>query len=113
MAGRVAPLHICKLLLLVNVDQDIALKCFGNAGAIDLERLKDHVAIGEHDRLAPFSYVLHDVEGIGIKAGSEGIIDHETGDGEEPGFIGKLYAIALQRAEVVSVAQFGAKLLED
>ena len=51
--GRVAPLDVVELLLLVDVDQDVAVDGLEQARAMDLARLEDDVAVGEDDDGAP------------------------------------------------------------
>jgi hypothetical protein len=57
--------------------------------------------------------VLHRVEGIRVEPRGEGIIDEEMRDGEQAGITGVFDAVALERAEIVGVAELGAELFED
>ena len=47
---RIEPFDVVQLLLLVNVDQDIAVESFPNARALNLAGLKDRVAIRQDHR---------------------------------------------------------------
>lgn len=49
MAGRIALLDVAEFLLFVDVDQYAALDRLKDAGALDLARLEDDVAIGQDD----------------------------------------------------------------
>ena len=70
--GRVAPLDVCQSEFLVDVNEHLPLDRFKDAGAFDLARLEDHIAIGEDDRRAPVAEALQDVKRTGIEPVGEG-----------------------------------------
>ncbi len=97
----------------MDVNQHIAIDRFKDAGALDLARLEDDVAVGEHDRSPPATQPLEDVEGSGIEPIGEGVV-HQIGGHRQELYISRvLDPIALQRAKIVAVAQIGEQLLED
>ena len=104
---RVAPLDVVELLLLVDVDQDVAVDGVEQPRALDLARLEDDVAVREDHRRAPGARMLDDVERLGKEPVGEGIVDEELRDGEHVRVARMLDAVALERAEVVGVAQLG------
>ena len=75
--------------------------------------MENDVAIGKQADAAPSLDVLDRIEGVGIETVCEGVIDEEMGDGEEPQFVGMFSAVALQRAEVISIAEPRAMVFED
>ena len=56
MAGRIALLDVIELLLFVDVDQHAALDRLKDAGALDLARLEDDVAVGQDDSPTPAAH---------------------------------------------------------
>src|SRR5258708_26387360 len=62
VARRVALLDIAELLLLVDVYQHVALDGLEDAGALDLTRLKDDVAVGQDHRPRPAPEPLDNIE---------------------------------------------------
>src|SRR5918996_4196187 len=51
--SRVAPLDVIQRLFFVNIDEHVAVYSVEDAGAFDLARLKDHIAVRENHRLPP------------------------------------------------------------
>ena len=60
MGGRMPALDVGELVFLMHVDQHVARERVPQAGAGDLARLKDGVAVGENDGLSPLPHVLDD-----------------------------------------------------
>lgn len=110
---RITLLHVVEFLFLVNVDERVAVHGFEQAGAFHFARLEDDVAVGEDDDRSPLPDVFEGVERVRIEAVGEGIIDEEVGDDEQARVAGICDAVALERAEVVGVTEFGAQLLEE
>ena len=77
MLSRVTPLDIIQRLFFVNVDEHVAFHRFGDAGAFDLARLKNHVAVREDYRLSPRAKPLNYVERSTIETIGERVIHEE------------------------------------
>ena len=75
--SRVTPLDIIQRLFFVNVDEHVAFHRFGDAGAFDLARLKNHVAVREDYRLPPRTEPLKHVERSGIETISKRVVHQE------------------------------------
>src|SRR5205807_1712559 len=75
--GRVAPLDVVELTLLVDVDQDVAVHRLGQTRALDLARLEDRVAVGQDGRRSPGAEALQDVERVWVEAVRERVVDQE------------------------------------
>jgi hypothetical protein len=113
VARRVATLHVGQLLLLVDVDEDVPPDGLEESGTLDLARLKNHVPVREDDDRPPLPAMLYHVERVREEPVREGVFDEVGRDGEQVRVVGVLDAVALEGAEVVGVAQFGAQLFED
>ena len=111
--GREAAFNVFQLFFLVDVDKDVAIDRLKDSRALDFERLEYDVAIGQNYGLAPLLDVLDRIQRIRIETGGKGIIDEKVRDGEQAGIAGILQAIALQGAEIIGVAKFGAQLLKN
>src|SRR5215472_11753617 len=112
MLGRIALLDVVQLLLLVNVNQHLAIDGFPQAGALDLARLEDHVAVGEDHARAQLLAVRDGVERTRIEPVGEWVIEQERGHFEDVRIARILDAVALEGAEIIRVAEFLAELLE-
>src|SRR5262249_7790156 len=83
------------------------------AGAIDFEWLKNHVAVGQDDRRTPLLDVFNYFHRIGKKALGERIGDQKLRNGKQVRRARMLDAVTLQRAKVIRVTQSGSQLLKD
>ena len=105
----ISTLHILERFLLVNIDQHVPFDGFKNTGALNLARLKYHVAVGQNDRPAPLPESFQHVERSGIKAVGERVIDEEVGRRDQMRFVRVFDSEALQSAEVIAIT----KLVEE
>ena len=78
-----------------------------------LERLEHHVAVRQDRHLAPAARVLDRVERGREEAVRERVVEQEEGHVEEVRAMDVFHPEALQRAEIVRVAQLAAQLLEE
>ena len=83
MGGGIAARDVLKLFLLVDVDQHMAVERLPQAGAQDLARLKDGVAVRENDGQSPFAGMAHRVERMRIEAIGERIVQEPIGGAED------------------------------
>ncbi|HUC70131.1 MAG TPA: hypothetical protein VMS01_02960 [Stellaceae bacterium] len=113
MASRVALGDVIELFFFVDVDQHVALDSLGNAGALDLARLEDDVAIGQDDRPRPAAQSFQHIERTRIYPIGKRVIDQPRGHRQEMNVLGVLDPIALQGSEIVAVAEIGEELLKD
>src|SRR6266446_6418672 len=113
MLGGVTADDIIQLLLLMDIYEDPAVEGFEQPGAMDFLRLEDHVAIrqdyGAAELLASFDYVKR----VGKEPVGEGIIHQVMGDRQDVKIARVLDPVALQRAEVVSIAELDAQFFEE
>src|SRR5919205_3591132 len=65
MLRRVTALYVCQLLLLMNVYEYVPADRLEETRALNLSRLKDHVAVGKDDHRAPLLAALQHVQRIG------------------------------------------------
>jgi hypothetical protein len=100
-------------LLFVDVDEEVVVDSFGKAGTVDLPGLEDGVAIAEDDRGPPFVNVLDGIDGARVKAIGKWIFDEVLGNFKNAFVAGVRDAKALERAEVIHIAEFGPELFED
>jgi len=91
----VAMFNVLERLLLVNIDEDIALDGFKDSGALHLARLEYHVAICENDCLAPFAESFQHLERPGVKPIRKWIINQVVGGCHEVRFVGMFDPVAL------------------
>src|SRR5262249_8345164 len=63
---RVAALDVLQRLLLVDVDQDVAIHRLEDARTLDFSGLEDHISVREDDRRTPSAEPLQDVERPGV-----------------------------------------------
>lgn len=77
MPRRIVALHGVEHLLLVDVDQHAAGNSSPKARALNLARLKDHVAIGQDHSAPEGVQALDDIKGVRIEALRERIVDEE------------------------------------
>jgi hypothetical protein len=96
----------------VDVDQHAPLDRREETRAPDLVRLKDHVPIRQDDRGAAAAQVPDHLERSRVEPVGEGVIDQERGQREEVGIARVLEAVALERSQVIGVAQLPAQILE-
>ena len=54
--------HIIQHLLFVDVDQHSPFDGFPQSGTLNFARLKNHIAVGEDDRQAPFSKMFDRIQ---------------------------------------------------
>src|SRR5207244_2264113 len=113
VARGVALLDITELLLLVDVYQHISLDGLGDAGALDLARLENDVAVGQDNRPRPAAELLENVERSRVQPIGERVIHQIRGHRQQMDVLWVLHAIALQGAEIVAIAQIIEQLLED
>src|SRR2546427_5376073 len=109
----VSRLDVLQLSLLVDVDEDAAPDGVEQSRAPDLVRLEYDVAVGEDDGRAPDLQMADHVERAWVEAVGERIVDEERGDREEVWVAGGFAPIALERAQIVRIAELGAQFLED
>src|SRR5271166_1068821 len=111
--GGIEPLDRVKLLLLVNEDENLAVERAPQTRSLDLARLEDGVAVGQDHDAAPLAHVADRLQRAGIEPLGERIVDQPVRQPEQARFVRDLAAVALERAEIVGVAQGGEPLLED
>src|ERR1700744_5779704 len=111
--GRKSSLHVGEHLLLVEVDQDTPLDRIPQAGPLYLARLKHDVTVGEDDRLTETTAARQSREGARIEAACERIIQQEEPDFRELRVGEVLETIALQRPQIVGIAELLSQLLEN
>jgi hypothetical protein len=111
--GGVALLDGVEHLLLVHVDQHAALGGVPQARALHLARLEHHVAVGQDHRGPVAAQVLQGFQCAGVEPVGEGVVDEKARHQQQPrvahaaaAFLG---AVALQRAQVVDVAELAAQ----
>jgi hypothetical protein len=75
--------------------------------------LENYIPIGEDNDRTPLLGVFDDVEGIGEQTIGKGIVDQKARDGQEIWIMRIFTSVALERAQVVGIAEFSAKLLEE
>jgi len=101
-----------RLPLLVDVDQDAAVDRVEEPDALDLARLEDDIAVGRMDgrtNAARCSSTSSEPGKSGSRKDSSSRNAETRGDGDPAG----ARPVALQRAQVVGVAELGAEVLED
>jgi len=113
VVSRISVRDIFECLLLVNIDENLPLDGFKNAGALDLARLEYHVAVCQNDRPAPLTKSLQDIERTGVKAVGERVIDQKVGRGYQVRLVRVFYSEALQSPQVVAVAKMVKEFLLD
>jgi hypothetical protein len=96
----------------VDVDQHAALDRREEPRAPDLARLEDDVAVGEDDRGTPAGQTPDDLERAREEPIGEGVIDQERGEREKVRIARVFEAVALERSQVIGVAQLPAQILE-
>src|SRR6185437_13334587 len=101
------------LLLLVDKDQHLAVYRLEQPGALDLTRLKNHVAVRQDHGRSPGSEPLNHVERVRVEAIGERVIHEERRQQEQARLVQVCEAVALQRAEVIGVTELSAQLLKD
>lgn len=103
-----ARLHVIQLVLFVDVDQHVPFHGRPQPRTLDLARLKDDVAVGQdHHRADRLEQVDH-VERLGVEPIGEGIVDQVGRQVEDTRIARMLDAIALQRTEIVRIAELAA-----
>src|SRR5882724_9552808 len=110
---RIASLDVVQRRFLVDIDQHVAVHGLPDAGAFDLARLEDHVAVGEDDRRAPRAEPFQDVERSRIEAIGERVVDQVRRHRHEVQVLRVLGPVALERAEVVAIAELDEERLEN
>ena len=110
---RIEALDVVELLLLVDVDEDLAVERLPQAGPLDLARLENGVAVRQHHRPAPLPNVPDGVQRPGVKPVGERIVDQPARHQQETRIVQVLDPITLERAEIVGIAELAAQLLED
>ena len=113
VVGRVPALDVAEHALLVDVDQDAAAERVPQARAADLAGLEDRVAVGQHDGRPRAGGVGDGLHRTGVEAIGEGVLEEEFRELEELRIAQVLEPVALQRAQVVGVAELGPELFED
>src|SRR4030095_7306633 len=113
MARGIALLDIIQRLLLVDVDQHVALHRLGDPGPLDLAGLEDNVAVRQDHGGAPGAEPLQDVERSRVEAIGEGIVDEERRHRGEVDVPRVLAPVVLQRPEIVAIAELHEQRLED
>ena len=108
MLRRKTPLDIIEFLFLVNVNQNVSVYGFGEAGPFHLARLENDIAVGQDDRRPPLLDVFNDIKGVRIQTVGKRIIHQEVGDGQQARLARMLASVALQRPEVIGVTEFVA-----
>src|SRR5436309_4162253 len=111
--GGVARLYVVELVLLVDVDQHLAVYRVADARTLDLERLEHHVTVAQDHRLAVVAQVGDRLERAWVDAFLERILNEEARDLEQARVARVGEAEALERAQVVRVAELHAQLLEE
>ena len=96
MPSRIAAFDVVEFEFLVNVDQHVALGGLPNSRALNLPRLKDHVAIGkDHGPPSPRELLQH-FQGGGVQSLGKRIVDQELRDRKQQHVMRMLHAILLQ-----------------
>src|ERR1035437_9603971 len=113
MRCRKLRLHIVQFQFLVDIDQDVALEEFVQAGPVHLARLKHDISVAQNHRSPQSPRVFDCIQRLRIEAVGKGIIDHEMRHGQQLRIARLLDAVTLQRAQIVGVSEFATQLLED
>ena len=111
--GGIGALHGVQLLLLVNAVEYVAAECAPDAGAHQLVRLKDAVAIGENHRKPPLPHMRDGGQRIGVEALGKRIVQEPGGQAQGADIVQVLQPEALQCAEEIDITMFAALLLEN
>ena len=112
MVRWIALLHVVEFLFLVDVDHHLSVDGFAQSRALNLERLKNHVAVGQDRRLAVLFVLLDHVERAGEQPVREMVVHQEVRHRDDSEVARMIDPVALQRAQIVRVAELGAQLLE-
>src|SRR6476646_9198555 len=68
MISREATFHVIQFFFLVNIDQHIAIDRLINAGALNLARLENDIAVRKNCRWAPLLDMLNGIKRIWIES---------------------------------------------
>ena len=106
MIGRKATHNIVKLLLLMNVYQNVAIYRPTQPRSVYLTRLKNRIAIGQNYRPAPFLHALNDLERIRVQEIEKRIVNHKIGNCYKARVMPVFNAVALQRPKIIRITEF-------
>src|SRR6266566_3861424 len=110
---RIAARDLIQHFFLMDEDQHVTVHGLPDAGALDLARLEDDVAVGEDHCRAPLAEPFEDVERPGIEAIGERVVDQVRRHRHEVHVLGVLGPVALQRAEIIPIAELDEQRFED
>jgi hypothetical protein len=111
--GGIALHHVGQRLFLVDVDQHLAVHRVGDAGALHLARLEDHVAVGQHHHRRGALQMGQNLQRAGVQPLGKGVVEQPGRHRQQLHVQRVLGAVALQRAQVVAVAQRVPQLLQE
>ncbi len=109
---RKEPLDVVQFVFFVHVDQHAVFHRAPQARALHLSRLEHRIAIRQDDRRAPLGDTADGVQSAGIQPIGERVVGQPACHAQHAGIVQCFDAIALQRPQVVSVAEFPAQFLE-
>src|SRR5579872_7071288 len=112
MPGWAPARDIRQFRLLMDIDQHIPVKRVPKAGARDLPRLEDRVAVRKDDCGSPLPDMFDSVDGAWIEEIRERIVQEPIGQAQDRRLVRILQSIALQGAEIVGIAELAAQGLE-
>ena len=102
---RIAFLNVIKLELFVDIDQHVAIHGCEQPGASDLERLENHVTVGQDYRAAISLHMINRIQSIGKEPVREWIF-HEKVRNRQQVWIARIFrAVTLEGAKIVRIPQ--------
>jgi hypothetical protein len=110
---RIPPLDIVEFLLFMNIDQHMAIHSLEKTGPFDFSWLEHHVPIRQDDRLSPLFHLFHRIERIRKQSIRKWIVHQKMRDRQYLWIAWMLDPKALERPQVVGVAEFRSQPLED
>jgi len=111
--SRVTLLHGGQHFLLVQVDEHAPLHGIPQSGALHLAWLEHHVAVGEDHSDAKTATALQRRQRARVQSLRERIVEQEERDLQQLRLIEIFEPIALQRAQIIRVAELCPQFLED
>jgi hypothetical protein len=108
----ISPLNIAELALLVDVDKDVPVDCFEQAGALDLARLKDDITVGKKNHRTPLSASLQRIEGVWIESIGKRIVRQKVGDRQKLRISRVFDSVSLESAKIVGITKLLAQLFK-
>jgi len=108
-----ASLDIVEFSFFVHIDERIAFDGFKQAAAFNFARLKYDVSVAEHSDFAMPVHPLQDLNCIWEEPAAEIVFDEEARQLQQMRIVRVVFAISLQSAKVIGVAEVHPQLFED